>query len=111
MRGNMTIRYLEGNKITRRIMEFPPVESDEDLENFQKLIGKMWIELEPYFRGKISQPLTQEILTEFETLYPFAHFYQYDNNHIALVFDRDYLDKRNMCVDGYGKIKRKMSEM
>ncbi len=111
MRGNMTINYLEGNKIARRIMEFPPVESDEDLENFQKLIGKMWIELEPYFRGKVGQPLTQELLIEFETLYPFAYFFQYDSNHIGIRFNQEYLDERNMCVDAYGRIERKMPEM
>ena len=107
----MKIKYLEGNKIARRIAEFPPVQSDEDLLNFQKLVGKMWIELEPYFRGKVGQPLTQELLTEFETLYPFAYFFQYDSNYIGIRFNQEYLDERNMCVDAYGRIKRKMSGM
>ena len=104
----MSVSYLKGNSIARRILEFPPVETDEDLENFQKLIGKMWIELEPYFRGRIGTKLDESLLNDFEAMFPFAYFYAYDNTHLAIKFKRDYLDERNMSMDAYGHVCRKV---
>lgn len=103
----MTVGYLQGNKITRRILEFPPVETDEDLENFQKLIGKMWVTMQPYLRNKIGKKIDDQLLYEFELMFPFAYFYNYGNGCIGINFKQDYLDERNLCIDGYGKIQRK----
>lgn len=101
------IKYLANRSIRRRILEFPPVKTDEDLQNFYKLIGRMYIELEPYLRGKIGQQLDQTLLMEFETAFPFAYFEKY-GSHLLVNFKRDYLDERNMCIGLNGKIERKM---
>lgn len=101
------IKYLANRSIRRRILEFPPVENDEDLKNFHKLIGKMYVELEPYLRGKIGQQLDQKLLMEFEDAFPFAYFEKY-GSYLVVNFKRDYLDERNMCVGLNGRIERKM---
>ncbi len=102
----MSVSYLKGNSIARRILEFPPVETDEDLEDFKKLIGKMYIELEPYLRGRIGTKLDESLLNDFEVMFPFATFHTY-GPHLAVNFKREYLDERNMSIDGYGKICKK----
>lgn len=103
------IKYLEGRSIARRIKEFPPVKDDEDLQNFQKLIGKMWIELHPYLRQQVGQKFDDAFLQDLEDKFPFAYFYRY-GNHLGINFKEDYLNERNLCIDGYGKFQIKTTE-
>lgn len=100
------IKYLDSETITRRILEFPPVKNDEDLENFQKLVGKMWIAIQPLLRDSIGKQLDKNLLIELENLYPFVSFYEY-GGHIGINFKQDYLEEHNLCLNAFGGVERK----
>lgn len=98
-----SISYLSGDSITRRIKEFPPVTNDEEFKDFQKLVAKMFNQIRTNYIGKQK---TDIVAIELTNRYPWANFHYY-NDYLLIDWNRDYLDRRGLCVDGYGKIQRK----
>lgn len=98
-----SISYLPGNSITRRIKEFPPITTDEEFQEFQKLVAKMLNQIRTDYIGRQAKDI---IAIELTNRYPWAKF-RYYNDFLLIDWDRDYLDERGLCVDGYGKIQRK----
>lgn len=106
MEPKIEVPYMAGNSITRRIREFPPVITDEQFEDFQKLIVKMFEQLQNKYAGRRANDVVD---MELNMIYPWAHFTHY-KGCLLIDWDRDYLDQRNLCVDAYGKVQRKISE-
>ena len=106
MEPKIEVPYMAGNSITRRIREFPPVTSDEEFQDFQKLVAKMFNQIRTDYIGKRKDDIAAIELTN---RYPWAKF-RYYNNYLLIDWDRDYLDERGLCVDGYGKVQRKILE-
>lgn len=98
-----SISYLPGNSITRRIKEFPPITTDEEFQDFQKLVAKMFNQIRTDYIGRRAKDI---VVIELTDRYPWAKF-RYYNDFLLIDWDRDYLDERGLCVDGYGKIQRK----
>lgn len=98
-----SISYLPGNSITRRIKEFPPITTDEEFQDFQKLVAKMFNQIRTDYIGRRAKDI---VAIELTNRYPWAKF-RYYNDFLLIDWDRDYLDERGLCVDGYGKIQRK----
>lgn len=98
-----SINYLPGDSITRRIREFPPVTTDEQFENFQKLMAKMFDQIQNKYIGRREIDIVD---AELNMIYPWAYFTHY-KGHLLIDWNRDYLDQRNLCVDAYGKVQRK----
>lgn len=106
MEPKIEVPYMAGTSITRRIKEFPPVTSDEEFQDFQKLVAKMFYQIRTDYVGKQAKDI---VAIELTNRYPWAEF-RYYKDYLLIDWRRDYLDERGLCVDGYGKIQRKISE-